>query len=124
MTFEEIYKLFENPLINITFFGGIIFSLAGVIMLYFPPKRINALYGYRTKKSMINQERWDFAQKYSAKEMIKLGGLLSCCSVFGFISKFEEFINMIIGLSLLILTAIILMFRVEKAINKRFGKIF
>ncbi len=123
MTFEEIYKLFENPLVNITFFCGIIFVICGLIILYFPPKKINALYGYRTKKSMKNQEYWDFTQKYSAKEMIKLGGLLSCCSVFGFIFKFEEFINIIIGLSLLILTAIILMFRVEKAINKKFGKI-
>ncbi len=119
----EFYKLFfENPLINITIFCGVIFVISGVIMLYFPPKKINALYGYRTKSSMKNQERWDFAQRYSAKEMIKFGVLLSCCSVFGFFSKFEEFTNMIIGLGILILIVIILFIRVEKAINKKFGK--
>ncbi len=123
MTLEEIYKLFENPLINVTFFCGIIFIVAGLIMLYFPPKDINLSYGYRSKNAMKSQERWDFAQKYSAKEMIKLGGLLSCCSVFGFFSNFDEFTNMIIGLGLLILIVVILMFRVEKALNKKFGKI-
>lgn len=29
-----------------------------------PPKRINGIYGYRTKRSMKTQETWDFAHRY------------------------------------------------------------
>lgn len=46
---------------------GIISILAGIILLKKPPKRINFLYGYRTNKSMRNQQSWDFAQMYSGK---------------------------------------------------------
>ncbi|MFT4662476.1 MAG: putative membrane protein [Patiriisocius sp.] len=42
-----------------------------------PPKKINSLYGYRTSSSMLNQERWDFAQKFSGKLMVNTGVILS-----------------------------------------------
>ncbi|MDA0356796.1 MAG: SdpI family protein, partial [Bacteroidetes bacterium] len=57
---------FDNPLFLIPSTSGLIFMLAGFIMLKLPPKKINSLYGYRTRSSMKNQERWDFSQKYSA----------------------------------------------------------
>jgi len=48
---------FDNPLFLIPSTSGLIFILAGFIMLKFPPKKINSLYGYRTSSSMKNQER-------------------------------------------------------------------
>ncbi len=38
-----------------------------VLFYLFPPKKMNALYGYRTPRSKKNQGNWDFAQKYSAR---------------------------------------------------------
>ncbi|MFF2912422.1 SdpI family protein [Paenibacillus sp. NPDC057934] len=38
-----------------------------------PPKKINSLYGYRTKRSMKNQLLWDEANRYSAELMIRYG---------------------------------------------------
>jgi uncharacterized membrane protein len=35
----------------------------GALINRFPPKKINALAGYRTKRSMESQENWDFANK-------------------------------------------------------------
>ncbi|MFH6602884.1 SdpI family protein [Maribacter algicola] len=32
-----------------------------------PPKNINWLYGYRTKRSMANQEVWEYANRLGAK---------------------------------------------------------
>lgn len=55
---------------------GVIFILVGIIMLLFPPKKINFLYGYRTNLSMKTQENWDYSQKYSAKLIMVLGGFL------------------------------------------------
>ena len=119
---EFIDKISDNPLINIPFSVGLIFLAVGFIMYKFPPKTINSLYGYRTSKSMENQDKWDFAQEYSSKETMRLGLLLSLSSVLGFITNFNNFTNMIIGLSLMFLMAIILIWRVEKAIKTKFDK--
>lgn len=73
----------DSALFLIPILTGIIFTIAGFVMLKYPPKTINSLYGYRTSSSMSNQETWDFAQLYSAKQMIKLGVLLAFCSLIG-----------------------------------------
>ncbi|MEX2380383.1 MAG: SdpI family protein [Vicingaceae bacterium] len=100
---------------------GSIFMLAGVVMIVFPPKKINSLYGYRTSASMKSQERWNFAQKYSAKEMIKLGGISILTSAIGFVYQPNENIITIISVGLALLIAVVLIVRVEKAIRKRFS---
>ena len=67
--------LVENLLFT-SFLSGIIFMITGFVMFKFPPKNINMLYGYRTTRSMKNQEQWDFSQKYSAKLLIFCGVFL------------------------------------------------
>ena len=95
--------------------------LAGFIMLKFPPKKINSLYGYRTSSSMKNQERWDFSQKYSAMEMIKLAAILALSSIIGLIYNPDGKLGMFLGLGLMILMVVILLLRVEKEIKNKFG---
>lgn len=112
--------MFENPLFLIPFMTGLIFTVVGFIMLKFPPKKINSLYGYRSANAMKSQERWDFAQNYSSKEMIKLGLLLSACCIFSFVTNFDPTTNRNIGLSLLIVMVIALLLRVERAIKNKF----
>lgn len=109
-------ELLENPLFNITFFGGTVFILAGLVQLIFPPKKINSRYGYRSVSSMKSQETWDFAQKFSAKEFIKLGFLVSLSSLVAIVTNFNNSVNLIIGLFLIILLVIIFLVRVEWAI--------
>ena len=89
-TQEIITSVFENPLMNITLLGGLIFIVFGLIMFKFPPKKINSLYGYRTNSSMKDQSRWDFAQKYSSKEIIKLGFVLMITSLIGLFTNYDE----------------------------------
>ncbi|MBK0369704.1 SdpI family protein [Flavobacterium agrisoli] len=121
MDTEPIFTtLFENPLNNITLLGGFVFMIMGYIMYVFPPKKINSLYGYRTKRSMENQEKWDFAQIYSSKEMMKWGFVLACGFLLSFITHFDNTINMNIGLGLMFVTVFILFWRVEKAIKNQF----
>jgi uncharacterized membrane protein len=120
-TNEILNNMFENPLINITFFGGLIFIIAGFILYKYPPKKINSLYGYRTTSSMENQEKWNFAQNYSSKEIMKLGFLLLISSLLCLITNFDNLTNMFIGLGLIILIVIVLLLRVEKAIKIKFS---
>ena len=87
-------------------------------MQKFPPKKINSIYGYRTPSSMKNQERWNFAQKFSAKEIIKMGVFLSLSSTIGLYYQPSEYLETIIGLGLMFLFLGIMFFRME--IKRRF----
>lgn len=55
---------------------GVIFILAGLIQKRYPPKQINSLYGYRTTRSMKDQQNWDEGNRYSTKLMMKCGVVL------------------------------------------------
>lgn len=117
----SLQEIIENHIFIICVSTGLISINAGWVMLKFPPKTINHLYGYRTKSSMKNKERWNFAQKYSAYEMMRCGLALT---IFGILSVFfsiSETTGTIIGLTGMILTFVILFFRVEKGIKKRFS---
>ncbi len=72
----SIYK--EKQMIFYFLVGGLI-TLLGVVFYLFPPKKINPYYGYRTKRSMRNQQTWDAANKYSTVLMI-LAGILTLIS--------------------------------------------
>lgn len=69
--------MFESPYQNHFFIITIIFAvitlIAGAVLYIYPPRKINPLYGYKTKSSMKNQARWNFAQKYAAKLMLRIG---------------------------------------------------
>lgn len=43
----------------------------GYLLYKYPPKRINYVMGYRSKNSMSSQEKWDFANIYSGKVIVK-----------------------------------------------------
>ena len=89
-------------------------------MYKFPPKKINSIYGYRTASSMKNQERWDFAQLYAAKQMIKYGLLLSVFGLVGLVYEPSESTSTILGLGLMILMVILLIVKVEKKMKEEF----
>ena len=55
---------------------GVIILSAGWMMIKYPPKKINYLYGYRTESSMRNQQTWDEANRFSARLMVKIGCIL------------------------------------------------
>ena len=55
------------PLENISMFLPlIIIAITGYYFKNNPPKEINQMMGYRTKRSMASQKAWDFAQVYSS----------------------------------------------------------
>lgn len=44
----------------------------GLLFQKFPPKKINYLYGYRTNRSMKNQEVWEAANNYASKLFLRI----------------------------------------------------
>ena len=109
-----------NPIILIALAVGPIFFIIGLIQLKFPPKKINHTYGYRTKSSMQSQEVWDFAQQFSAKEMIKGGLLFILLAGVGKLVVLNEIVGTSLMLLLIIGFAIFMFSRTEKAIHKQF----
>ena len=64
--------------------------IAPVVMVLFgrrfiknPPKERNGWYGYRTNRSMKNQETWDFAQRCMGEIWYKVGWALVLFAVLG-----------------------------------------
>ncbi|MEB0250027.1 SdpI family protein, partial [Mucilaginibacter sp. 5B2] len=61
---------------------GLIFILAGLIQKRYPPKEINPMYGYRTKRSMKDQQNRDEGNKYSTQLITKCGMVLFIVGIF------------------------------------------
>ena len=70
-----IFMLIMVLLIPFTmvFFGWLLFRKT--------PKKINYVYGYRTKRSMMNEETWRFANQYCGKAWYLCGLILAPLSV-------------------------------------------
>ena len=101
---------------------GIIFLLLGWAFYQNPPSKINPLVGYRTKLSMKSQQHWDFSQRYSARQMMKGGGLMLVLSLLSYFIPVETGIKQTGGIILLVLCAIYVILTTETALRKRFPK--
>jgi len=102
-----VEKLFFMP-----FLMGLIFVITALISLRFPPKKINNLYGYRTGKSMKNQQ--------ISVRMLQIGFFLLAVSFLGLIFHLNEKQQVIFGVTLSVLVCIYLFWSTERAIKKNF----
>lgn len=99
---------------------GVICMVLGFIFKVFPPRKINGIYGYRTKLSMKNQDTWNEAQKYSANTFV----------IFGFIYVSLQFVlsylirNISIGYeNIIILIGLVIMIILDEVhLKKVFNK--
>ncbi|WP_240420561.1 SdpI family protein [Paenibacillus periandrae] len=99
---------------------GVIFILSGQLLKRKPPKNINAIYGYRTSRSMKNLDLWNEANQYSSKIMINNGYVMivaGCLVGMGLGVKYQvAAIFSIMGMMLLL---IIMMFiQVERRLKQ------
>ena len=99
---------------------GVIFMLAGLVMYVFPPKKINALYGYRTSSSMKSIERWHFAQRFSALKMMQGSVFLLFSSFLGLLVKMEGKTALIPGILFPLLVVFFILFTTENALKNKF----
>ena len=63
---------------------ALVIIIVGLLWKKFPPKNINYLYGYRTQRSMQNQQTWDFANQIGPIMIIKTGCLLFLVALISF----------------------------------------
>ena len=116
--------MFDQPLVFVVLLGGGIFALAGAIQRRFPPKKINHFYGYRTSRSMNNQTAWDFAQRYSAQKMMRLGlGMVAFALLVGLVDlEWPQPWGVWIGIVIIVVAPLLMLLQVENELKKRFPK--
>ncbi len=68
--FFWIFMLTMNLMLPLTMLGF------GLLFVKKPPGQINAIYGYRTKMSMKNQETWNYAHKVFGRIWYRAGWAL------------------------------------------------
>ena len=93
-------------------FQGILFLVLGFYYLKKPPKKINHLYGYRTRRSMANQEIWDFANHQSAKDFWRVAIAVMLTGIL--LLPFDFFLKVFIQLAVLLLGLAISVWHTEK----------
>ena len=53
----------------------------GCVFYYKPPKKINSIYGYRTKRSMKNSQTWEVAHKHCGWLWMRFGSVIAPVSL-------------------------------------------
>ena len=66
----------------LSLFIPIIMIVFGILMWFAPPKGRSTSYGYRTKRSMMNEETWDYAQACMGKSWFIVGIVLIGVTLF------------------------------------------
>ena len=108
--------------------------LIPLVMLFFgrrfltkTPKSINSLYGYRTARSMKNQQTWDFAHRVCGKLWSRAGAVmlpLSLLAMLPALGRGTEETGMwcipVTGVQLAVLVGS--MFPVERALKENFDQ--
>ena len=108
--------------------------LVPAVMLYFgwrflnrPPQKIKALYGYRTSRSMKNQQTWDYAHQVCGKLWFRAGAVMLPLSLLAMLSGLGKDTQALgIWLMGVVLVQVVVMiatiFPVEKALKRKFDK--
>ncbi|MAD49816.1 MAG: hypothetical protein CMC95_00725 [Flavobacteriales bacterium] len=76
---EESSNIFLHLLI------GPLLLVLSLIFFYFPPKKINLIYGHRTTLSMKNQDTWNEANKRSPYMMLLVSAITCIFQLIGIV---------------------------------------
>lgn len=92
--------------------------LLGVSIIYFliQPKKVNYLYGYRTKNSKKSVKHWKIANKMASKGLLFVSLFNTIISLIMVDFLMVDFLNIFVGL--LLLEFVILIYWVEKRLKQ------
>ena len=71
---------------------------------------------------MRNQEVWDFAQRYSADEMIKLGLVMLVLAAGAWLTEIQFTGDIFVAIALTVVFPLVMLFQIETELKKRFPK--
>ncbi|CAM1350628.1 SdpI family protein [Tenacibaculum insulae] len=107
-----------NPFYYVLSVNGFLF-LFSIIFYFFPPKKINAIYGYRTNKTMKNDTIWVFANTFFTKQFLIYSAISLVATLFlAAISKELSWQPM----AIMLLSLAVSVIKTEQEINKNFDE--
>lgn len=107
-----------NPFLYVLSVNGLLFFFS-LIFHFFPSKKINSLYGYRTPRTMANQEIWDLANSYFNKQFLMYAAISFVGAVLlAFINPKLSWQPMV----LLVLCLAVAVVKTEQELNKYYDK--
>ncbi len=95
--------------------NGLLF-LMSIVFYYFPPKKINKLYGYRTYRTMSNDRIWKEANSTFNLSLLKFSGIgFAAAMLIAFVlpGLIQSWVPMLI----LSITLIVSIYTTEKTLN-------
>ena len=103
----------------------VLMAVFGRIFVKRPPKKINGIYGYRTKMSMKNMDTWNFAHLYCGRLWWKIGLVMlpvSVIAMFPLLGKDMDTVGLWGGIMEMIqgLVLVLAIIPVERALKKNF----
>ncbi|MDY0780513.1 SdpI family protein [Tenacibaculum sp. IB213877] len=107
-----------NPYYYVLSVNGLLFIFS-LIFYFFPPKKINYLYGYRTSRTMKNEDIWKFANTVFTKQFL----IYSAISLIAALAL--AYINPKVTwqpMAILLLSLAVSVIKTEQAINVHFDK--
>ena len=100
---------------------GPLMVVLAIIFKVFPPKSINMLYGYRTERSMKNQETWDAANSYANNFMLWLFVGISAVELILFLLMDNKEHAALVGCGMLVVGLLLLIIFTERYLKDKFG---
>lgn len=99
--------------------------IIGFIMWKRPPKKINNLYGYRTKRSMVNNKTREFANMYVGKLWFYIGLIIFFLTLILDIMLYKKIIsNIDMNILICVIIQMILMIIPTIITEKKLSKTF
>lgn len=109
-----------QPYIYVLSVNGLIFLLS-IIFYFFPPKKINNLYGYRTHRSMLNLDIWKFSNTIFTQTLLMYSCIAFVAAIL-LVYLNPQQMQSWIPMGLLLLTLLVSIIKTEQSISKKFNK--
>ncbi|MBF45160.1 MAG: hypothetical protein CMD38_02520 [Flavobacteriales bacterium] len=101
---------------------GPLMLVISLIFFYFPPKKINLIYGHRTTLSMKNQDTWKEANKRSIHMMLLVSALTCILQLIGIFFNINQETTILNATGFLVAGLIIGVIVIEKQLKAIFDK--
>lgn len=109
-----------NPFVYVVSVNGLMFFIS-LIFYFFPPKKINSLYGYRTHRTMQNDDIWFFANGLFNKTLVKYAAI-SFVAALALAYLYPNLMTSWFPMVFLLFTLLVCILTTESALNEHFDK--
>ncbi len=99
---------------------SLVFLASGLLMVKFPPAKINPIYGYRTRRSMQSPEAWRYAQRVASRKMVLVGAVGLMLFSIGCIGGATNDVAVFVLVATVLGALVYVVYSVESSLKRKF----